>query len=133
MTTTKVEVTLYKDGIRWAKAVVPIGGIRDVATGTVITMANLEPLVGSTANLYRVTLVFHERLIEGWNSANLRLDVNYLTMEYPGWKPIAWYDHEETDWPSGLVRFISTEWTTSDPSDQTGKSMVWTVALRAVN
>ena len=124
-----IEIKLYKEGVRWASGGIPLN-VAPYKGGEYMT--NLRPDAGRSNALYRVRVVPVERLFPGWNEARVTLEIEGMAMDYPGFKPVSWYDHEETDWPSGLVRFPDTEWDSPNPSNLSGHPIVWTLAFRSV-
>lgn len=89
--------------------------------------ATLQPLYGSAAALYRVTLLVVPEIELGWASARASLMVNGCTVGGGvDTVPLSWYIGCPTDWPSGLARFPEVQ----GEDDCSDLRKVWTLAAR---
>lgn len=64
---------------------------------------NLQRLLGHPATHLQVQIRTRDQVLPGWQQATARLVINGTWLEE---LPLAWYDAEATDWPTGVVRFV---------------------------
>lgn len=111
----------YQDAQLWAS-----GGIHEDLIPGWEHMSTLQPMYGSVAGLYRVTLIIMPDAEPGWVSARASLIMNGNCMGSDCNVPLSWYVGCPTDWPSGLARFPEV----CGEDNRSGFRKVWTLAVR---